>query len=97
MVSEQKSHLDVLDGEIRHSPFCIQVAVNSCALPPSLTYTAYEAGMVIILALQDIKTMQRKQLSRRLRSWRVELMTLLTATYFCPLRTLLGNRKARRQ
>lgn len=90
MVSEQKPHLDVLDGEIKRSPFCIQVAVNSCELP-SLTYTVYEVGMVIILILQEIKMMQRKRLSRRLRSWRVELMTLLTVTYFCPLRTMPGN------
>lgn len=56
--------------------------MNSCALLPSLTYTVYEAGMVFILILQEIKTVQKKkkQLSRRLRSWRVELMTLLTVT-----------------
>ena len=91
MVSEKKPHLDVLDGEIKRSLFSIQVAVNSCDLPPSLTCTVYEVGMVIILILQEINTIQRKRLSRRLRSLRVEMMTLLTVTYFCPLRTLLGN------
>lgn len=60
-VSDQKPHLDVLDGEIKHSPFCIQVAVNSCALLPSLTYTVYEVGIVFILILQEIKTVQKKK------------------------------------
>lgn len=91
IVGEQKPHLDILYGEIKHSPFCILVDVYSCALLPSLAYTVCEVGMVIFLISQEIKMMQ----IRMLRSWRDEWRTLLTVTYFSHLCTLPGNWKAR--